>query len=45
MISAWGWVILTKDKNSRRRLGEREAVILPGARVVTLSSGNMGVET
>lgn len=25
-VSAWGWVILTKDKNIRRRAGEREAV-------------------
>ena len=36
-----GWVILTKDKNIRRRAGEREAVLLARARVITLTSGNM----
>lgn len=41
VVSARGWVILTKDKNIRRRLGEREAVLLSNARVITLSSGNM----
>jgi predicted nuclease of predicted toxin-antitoxin system len=41
VVSARGWVILTKDKNIRRRLGEREAVLLANARVMTLSSGNM----
>jgi hypothetical protein len=40
-VSAQGWVILTKDKNIRRTAGEREAVLLSNARVVTLSSGNM----
>ena len=41
VVSANGWVILTKDKNIRRVCGEREAVILANARVVTLCSGNM----
>ena len=40
-VSARGWVILTKDKNIRRRAGEREAVLLANARVFTLTSGNM----
>jgi predicted nuclease of predicted toxin-antitoxin system len=40
-VSAKGWVILTKDKNIRRMAGEREAVLLSSARVITLSSGNM----
>ncbi len=40
-VSACGWVILSKDKNIRRRAGEREAVLLSNARIVTLSSGNM----
>jgi predicted nuclease of predicted toxin-antitoxin system len=40
-VSANGWVILTKDKNIRRIAGEREAVLLSHARVITLGSGNM----
>lgn len=40
-VAARGWVILTKDKNIRRRAEEREAVLLSSARVITLSSGNM----
>jgi predicted nuclease of predicted toxin-antitoxin system len=40
-VSARGWVILTKDKNIRRRHGERETVLLASARIFTLSSGNM----
>jgi predicted nuclease of predicted toxin-antitoxin system len=40
-VAAQGWVILTKDKNIRRRQGEREAVLTADARVFTLSSGNM----
>jgi len=40
-VSARGWVILTKDKNIRRRHGEREAAILSEARIFTLSSGSM----
>jgi hypothetical protein len=40
-VSSRGWVILTKDKNIRRRHGEREAVLTSNARIITLSSGNM----
>ncbi len=40
-VAARGWVILTKDKNIRRRHGEREATLLAAARMFTLSSGNM----
>ena len=40
-VAARGWVILTKDKNIRRRHGEREAALLAAARIFTLSSGNM----
>ena len=40
-VTARGWVILTKDKNIRRPSGEREDVLLAGARVFTLTSGNM----
>jgi predicted nuclease of predicted toxin-antitoxin system len=40
-VAGWGWVVLTKDNNIRRRPGEREAVLLSTARVITLSSGNM----
>ena len=40
-VAKRGWVILTKDKNIRRRAGEREAVLLTAARIFTLSSGNM----
>lgn len=40
-VAANGWVILTKDKNIRRRHGEREAALLSAARMFTLSSGNM----
>ena len=40
-VADQGWVILTKDKNIRRRRGEREAVLTANARVFTLSSGNM----
>ena len=40
-VTARGWVILTKDKNIRRRAGEREAVLTSNARIITLSSGNM----
>jgi predicted nuclease of predicted toxin-antitoxin system len=36
-----GWVILTKDKNIRRRAGEREAVVTASAKIITLTSGNM----
>ena len=36
-----GWIILTKDKNIRRQRGEREEVLLAGATVFTLTSGNM----
>ena len=36
-----GWIILTKDKNIRRRAGEREAVVTEEARIITLTSGNM----
>jgi len=41
IVSANGWVILTKDKNIRRTCGERESVLLANARVVTLCTGNM----
>lgn len=40
-VATRGWVILTKDKNIRRRAGEREAAITSGARIITLTSGNM----
>lgn len=40
-VTARGWVILTKDKNIRRPRGEREDVLTSGARVFTLTSGNM----
>ena len=40
-VTARGWVILTKDKNIRRPHGEREDVLTAGARVFTLTSGNM----
>jgi predicted nuclease of predicted toxin-antitoxin system len=40
-VAARGWVILTKDKNIRRRAGEREAVVTASARIITLTSGNM----
>ncbi len=40
-VSRRGWVILTKDKNIRRRAGEREATLTANARMFTLSSGNM----
>jgi predicted nuclease of predicted toxin-antitoxin system len=35
------WVILTKDKNIRRRAGEREALVTARAKIITLTSGNM----
>jgi len=40
-VTSRGWVILTKDKNIRRPAGEREDVLLAGAKVFTLTSGNM----
>lgn len=40
-VALRGWVILTKDKNIRRRAGEREAVVTAAARIITLTSGNM----
>ncbi len=40
-VAGRGWVILTKDKNIRRRHGEREAALLSEARIFTLSSGNL----
>jgi predicted nuclease of predicted toxin-antitoxin system len=40
-VAARGWVILTKDKNIRRRAGEREALVTSQARIITLTSGNM----
>lgn len=44
-VTARGWVILTKDKNIRRRAGEREAVVAASARIITLTSGNMSGKT
>lgn len=44
-VTARGWVILTKDKNIRRRAGEREAVVTAAAKIITLTSGNMSGET
>ena len=41
VVAERGWVILTKDKNIRRRHTEREALLLSLARVFTLTSGNM----
>lgn len=40
-VAAKGWVIVTKDKNIRRRHGEREATLFAQARMFTLSSGSM----
>ncbi len=40
-VAQRGWVILTKDKNIRRRAGEREALVTAQARIITLTSGNM----
>jgi hypothetical protein len=40
-VAGYGWVILTKDKNIRRRAGEREAVVTASAKIITLTSGNM----
>jgi predicted nuclease of predicted toxin-antitoxin system len=40
-VAGRGWVILTKDKNIRRRAGEREAAVTAQARIITLTSGNM----
>lgn len=40
-VAERGWVILTKDKNIRRRAGERETVVTAQARIITLTSGNM----
>jgi len=40
-VAGRGWVVLTKDKNIRRRHGEREAALLSEARIFTLSSGNV----
>lgn len=40
-VTSRGWVVLTKDKNIRRPRHEREDVLLAGARVFTLGSGNM----
>jgi len=44
-VAARGWVILTKDKNIRRRHGERETTLLAQARMFTLSSGSMSGAT
>jgi predicted nuclease of predicted toxin-antitoxin system len=44
-VAGRGWVILTKDKNIRRRGGEREAVITAQAKIITLTSGNMSSAT
>lgn len=41
VVTARGWVILTKDKNIRRASGERADLLNAGARVFTLSSGSM----
>jgi predicted nuclease of predicted toxin-antitoxin system len=40
-VAERGWIILTKDKNIRRRAGEREALVIAQARIITLTSGNM----
>lgn len=40
-VTERGWIILTKDKNIRRRAGEREAVVTAQAKIITLTSGNM----
>jgi predicted nuclease of predicted toxin-antitoxin system len=40
-VAGRGWIILTKDKNIRRRPGEREALLTANARIFTLCSGNM----
>ena len=40
-VARRGWVVLTKDKNIRRRQDERTALLLAKSRVFTLSSGNM----
>jgi predicted nuclease of predicted toxin-antitoxin system len=44
-VAQRGWVILTKDKNIRRRAGEREALVTAQARIITLTSGNMSGAT
>lgn len=41
IVAERGCVILTKDKNIRRRHTEREALLLSLAKVFTLTSGNM----
>jgi hypothetical protein len=40
-VAERGWVILTKDKNIRRRHGERETALLSEAKLFTLSSGGL----
>ena len=40
-VATRGWIILTKDQNIRRNPREREAVIVSGAQVFTLTNGNM----
>ncbi len=40
-VASRGWVILTKDKNIRRKHGEREALVTAGAKIITLTSGGM----
>lgn len=40
-MAARGWVMLTKDKNIRRRGHEREAALTAAARIFTLHSGNL----
>jgi predicted nuclease of predicted toxin-antitoxin system len=39
-----GWVIMTKDKNIRRKREELEALRAAGARVFALTSGNITAE-
>lgn len=41
VVTSRGWLILTKDKNIRRRASERHAVVTASARIITLSSGSM----
>lgn len=41
VVSARGWVILTKDKSIRRRAEERDASLAADARIITLTPAHM----
>lgn len=40
-VGEWGWIILTKDDQIRKREVERNALLRSGARAFILSSGNI----